>query len=55
MKRVAVAEDNPQDSRSLQDFLERYEREHSENFQVSVYEDGLFLVENSELYPDLYP
>ena len=46
MKRIAVVEDEPQERGKLQEFLARYEREHSENFMVSVYEDGLFLVEN---------
>jgi DNA-binding LytR/AlgR family response regulator len=40
MIKIAIVEDEASYARQLQDFLEQYEKDHEESFQVSVYSDG---------------
>ncbi|HIR83780.1 MAG TPA: response regulator transcription factor [Candidatus Galloscillospira excrementavium] len=44
--RVAIAEDDTACARQLQEYLDRYAGEKGEQFQVSVFPDGLELVES---------
>jgi DNA-binding LytR/AlgR family response regulator len=40
MIKIAIVEDEASYAKQLQDFLEQYEKEHEESFQVTVYSDG---------------
>lgn len=44
MIRIGIVEDDAVSRRLLLDYLARYEREHSESFEVSVFEDGAQLL-----------
>lgn len=45
MIQIAIVEDEPQYVQTLKGYLERYEKEHGENFSITVFSNGMEIVD----------
>lgn len=50
MIRIAIVEDEDREASALQGFLERYEAESGENFEVTRYSNVVTFLENKTRY-----
>lgn len=46
MIKIAIVEDEAMYAKQLQEFLQQYEKEHGESFDITVYSDGDEIVHN---------